>query len=239
MVGFWVGFALLIAAVAAVAHYSGSVWDIPLDVHFSGDAVARAKKSQGSGVAAAEPRTVDEFDRIHAEGASTIEVEVRDGLARTVEVRTDDNLLAAVRTDVIGRVLQISPDAGFTPSGDLHVRVTAPSLSGIHLEGANKLTLTIDSRTSIDLRSEGAARIRASGRADAVTVRGEGASSVDARDLIARSVDVRIEGAGRATVHATERLKARIEGAGVVRYAGNPSSVDREVEGIGHIGRIE
>jgi hypothetical protein len=122
---------------------------------------------------------------------------------------------------------------------ELHVKVTAPTLAGIELAGANKLTLAIESREGIELQTEGAGRIRASGRVDSATMVGAGASSIEAVDLIARAVDVRLEGAGRATVHATERLKARIEGAGLVRYAGNPSSVDKEIGGIGHISRIE
>ena len=261
MVKFWVGFALLIAAVAAVAHYIDGSMGMPFEVRLSERSGATADTgvtgvtggtgisgsvardavtgSVRSSVRASQSRTVDEFTRIHAEGASAIEVEVREGLPRSVEIRTDENLLPAVHTDVVGGILEIVPDSGFSPRNELHIKVTAPSLAGIHLEGANKLTLAIDSRAAIELRTEGAGRIRATGRVDAVTVRGEGASSVDAGELVARSVDVRLEGAGRATVHATETLKARIEGAGIVRYAGNPSNVDKEIGGIGHISRID
>jgi hypothetical protein len=239
MVRFWVGFALFIAAVATVAHYLGAPGDRVRAAFDSGRMTSAKSAEHVSSEVATQARQVGEFTRIHAEGASVIEVEVREGLAAGVEVKTDENLLPAVHTEVIAGVLEISPDAGFKPHGDLHIKVTAPALAGIHLEGANKLTLTIHSRAPIELHSEGAVRIRAAGRVDAVTMRGEGASVVDARELIARSVDVRLEGAGRATVHATERLKARIEGAGVVRYAGNPTNVDKEVDGIGHISRIE
>ena len=231
-------FRLAGATFAAIAEYT-HVGDFAFDGHFNTPGGAGARDAGRGGGPATQARTVDEFTRIHAEGASVIEVEVREGLARSVEVRTDEGQMSGVRTEVVAGVLEISPEAGFVSINDLHVKVTAPSLAAIHLEGANKMTLAIDSRQALELHTEGAGRIRATGRVDAVTVIGEGASAVDAGELIARAADVRIEGAGRATVHATEKLKARIEGVGVVRYAGNPPSVDKEVDGIGHISRAD
>jgi hypothetical protein len=236
MVTFWVGFALLVAAVATMWHSVGAPFESTAAERHQ---VSNARSERGSGVAASQARTVEAFTRIHAEGASVIDVEVREGLAHSVEVRTDDNLLGSIRTDVVGGVLEIAPEGTFVSTQDLHVKVTAPRLAGIHLEGANTLTLAIDGQSPLDIRTEGAGRVKATGRLDALTMRSEGAGSIDAASLVARSVDVRLEGAGRASVHATEKLKARIEGAGIVRYAGNPATVDKDIGGIGHIGRID
>lgn len=237
MVKFWVAFALLVAAIGVFAHWDGP----PLGGNwfsFGGDADSE-EKTRGSGIAASEARTVGEFSRIHAEGASVIEVQVKDGLARSVEISADNNLLRLIDTDVTDGVLEISPSASFSPLGDVQVKITSPSLAGIHLEGANRLRLVIDSKSDLDLHIEGAGRVQASGNVGQLTVHSEGAGSIDAVELIARGVDVRIEGAGRATVNATESLKARIEGAGYVRYGGNPARVEKNVDGIGHISRIE
>ena len=144
-----------------------------------------------------------------------------------------------VHTEVKAGVLEISPAAGFHLFNDVHIKVTAPTLAGIHLEGANKLILDIDSANDLDLHIEGAGRIRANGRVRRLTVHSEGAGAIDAADLKAKDVEVHIEGAGRATVHATDSLKARIEGAGIVRYSGNPKSVEKDVEGIGRISRLD
>ena len=236
MVKFWVGFALLIAAIAVFSHWHGPLIGDPLDLHFSS---ARDSDERGSGVARSETRQLEAFGSIHAEGASLLEVEVKDGLAHSVEIGADDNLLQWVRTEVRAGVLEISPAVSMSPVADLKIKVTAPALSSIHLEGANRLKLDIDTTGDLDVHLEGAGRMNASGRVGRLVVRSEGAGSIEALELVARAVDVRIEGAGRADVHATESLKARIEGAGIIRYAGNPKDVDKDVEGFGRISRAE
>ena len=50
-------------------------------------------------------------------------------------------------------------------------------------------------------------------------------------------MEVSIEGAGRATVNATESLKASIDGAGIITYSGDPKKVERNIDGIGRIAK--
>jgi hypothetical protein len=56
---------------------------------------------------------------------------------------------------------------------------------------------------------------------------------------VARVVDVHIEGAGKARVNATESLKAWIEGAGVITYSGEPKTVEKTIDGIGRIKKVD
>src|SRR4051794_35924259 len=108
MVRFWVGFALVVAALAAVWHAVGApVGPVRVSID-PGIWSSKTEGETGSGVSASQARTVGAFKRIHAEGAAVIDVEVRDGLAHTVEVRSDDNLLKSVRTEVVGDSLEIS-----------------------------------------------------------------------------------------------------------------------------------
>lgn len=234
MVKFWLVLAFVIAAAGTLSHCSGTIHDHLFDVSFKSD-----RQERGSGVAASEARTVGDFTRIHSEGSIVIDVQVKDGVARTVEVRTDDNLLSMVRTEVSEGVLEIDAASGINATTDVRVKVTTPSLAGIHLEGANRLALDIDSPGDIEVHIEGAGRMRANGRVGKLTVHSEGAGTIEAADLVAKSVDVTIEGAGRASVNATQALKARIEGAGIVRYAGNPASVEKTVDGIGRISQLD
>ena len=154
-------------------------------------------------------------------------------------MKTDDNLLSMVQTAVEDGVLEISPFAGIDSTNDVHIKVTTPSLEAIHLEGANRLVLDIDTTRDIEVHIEGAGRMRAKGRVGKLTVHSEGAGTIDAAELVAKAVDVTIEGAGRASVHATQSLKARIEGAGLVRYGGNPPNVEKTIDGIGHISQVD
>ena len=234
MVKFWLVFAFVVATVGTLSQCRGRFLDYPFDVTFGSD-----RQALGSGVSAAETRTVGDFTRIHAEGSVVIDVQVKEGVARTVEVKTDDNLLSMVHTEVLDGVLEIVAVNGIDAINDVHIKVTTSSLEAIHLEGANRLALDIDSAGEIDVHIEGAGRMRATGRVGKLTVHSEGAGTIEAADLVAKSVDVHIEGAGRATVNATHALKARIEGAGLVRYAGNPPKVEKNIDGIGRISQVD
>ena len=235
MVKFWVGFALIVAAIATLSHCDSVVTGRPFDVHFN---FGSGSGERGSGVARTETRQVAEFRSIHAEGVGTLDVEVKAGqTGRSLEITTDDNLLGLVTTDVRDGVLEVTQVTNFSPRSDLRLKVSVPALAGIHLEGANRLNLNIDSPADFDLHMEGAGRVKAAGKVGRLSLHSEGAGNIDAAELVASEVDVRIEGAGKARVNATESLKARIEGAGVITYSGDPKMVEKNIEGIGRIGK--
>lgn len=233
MVKFWVGFALLVAAIATLSHCDSSAVDNPFAFGIHLD---HGHGESGSGVARSESRDLGEFSSIHAEGAGTLDVEVKTGASgHTVELTADDNLLALVGTEVRNGVLEFGPTASISPSSGMRLKVSVPALTGIHLEGANHLNLNIDSPDEFDLHIEGAGRVKAVGKVGKLILRSEGAGTVDASELVAASVDVSIEGAGKATVNATQSLKASIEGAGIITYWGDPKNVERNIDGIGRI----
>jgi len=237
MVKFWVGFALLIAAFATVSYWSPSGLGSPGDFHLS---VGGGSGERGSGVAKTESRQVGEFSSIHAEGAGTLDVEVGPGkTGRTVEVSTDDNLIDLITTEVRDGVLEVSAVGSISPRSDLRLKVAVPALAGIHLEGANRLNLRIDTPGNFDLHIEGAGRVRAAGKVGTLTLHSEGAGDVEANELVAGTVDVQIEGAGKARVNATDNLNAKIEGAGLITYSGDPKNVQKAIDGFGRIRKAE
>ncbi|MEO8136992.1 MAG: DUF2807 domain-containing protein [Betaproteobacteria bacterium] len=237
MVKFWVVFALIVAAVASLSHCDGLVASSPFDFGFN---VGHASGERGSGVARSETRNIGDFQRIHVSGSETLVVEVVPGAAGgTLEVSADDNLLAFIQTEVRDGTLEIGPTASISTGSAIRVRVAIAALEGVHLEGANKLNLKIDSAKPFELHIEGAGRVIATGKVPAFTVHSEGAGTIDAQDLVAGTVDVHIEGAGRAKVHAAEVLRAHIEGAGMVTYKGEPKTVEKNIEGVGRISRAD
>ena len=235
MVKFWVGFALLVAAIGTLSHCDSPAVGYPFNMHFN---FGHHDGQSGSGVARTESRNLGEFSSIHAEGMGTLDVEVRSSLtSRSVELTSDDNLIGLLATEVRDGVLEVTPTVNISPSTGMRLKVSVPSLAGIHLEGANHLNLNIDSPGEFTLHIEGAGKVKAAGKVGSLIIHSEGAGTIDAAELVAGTVDVRIEGAGRARVNATETLKASIEGAGVITYSGDPKTVDRNIEGIGRIAR--
>lgn len=237
MVRFWVGFALIVATLASLSHCETFAGATPFDFRFN---FGSGSNQRGSGIAKSESRELAEFTGIHAEGAGTLDVEVRRGLSsRTITLSTDDNLLSQISTEVVDGILEVSPLVSISPIFGMKLKVAVPSLSNIHLEGANDLNLTIDSPDDFTLHIEGAGKIKANGRVGRLTVHSEGAGSIDAANLVATDVDVHIEGAGKARVNVTGTLKAHIEGAGLVTYAGEPKTVEKIIEGIGRIRKAD
>jgi hypothetical protein len=57
---------------------------------------------------------------------------------------------------------------------------------------------------------------------------------VQAENLEARDVGIRISGSGDAKVHATETLQVTIAGSGDVRYRGQPK-VTKKISGSGDV----
>lgn len=198
MVKFWVGFALIVAAIASLSHCDSTVTGSPFNLHFT---FGSGSGERGSGVARSETRPIGDFQGIHVEGAGTLDVEVKSGQTEpSLEISADDNLLSLITTEVKDGVLEVSPAVSLSPRSGLRLKVVVPALAGIHLEGANYLNLNIVSPADFDLH---------------------------------------IEGAGKAKVNATERLKAHIEGAGVVTCSGEPKKVEKNIEGIRRISKTD
>lgn len=237
MVKFWVGFALVVAALGSLSYCDSAIPGNPLGWRHS---FGSSASERGSGVTKSEIRTVGEFQSIHADGAGTLDVAVKAGQTeRSVEITTDDNLLHLITTEVREGVLEVSSVGSISPQADLRLKVSVPALAGIHLDGANRLNLNIESPADFDLHIEGAGRVKAAGNVGNLTLHSEGAGNIDAAQLVARGVDVHIEGAGKAKVNATESLKATIEGAGVITYSGEPKTVEKNIEGIGRIKKAD
>ena len=236
MVRFWVTFALIVAAIGAVSHLDAFALINPFSLNLSASSFSGER---GSGVTKSETRKVTAFTRIHAAGVGVLDVDVKPGNAGgTLEISADDNLLGFFSTEVVDGILEVTQTANLSPKSRLGLRVSVPALEAIHLEGANTLNLTIESTGEFELHLEGAGRARISGKVGTFSVHSEGAGSVDASELVAKEVEVTLEGAGKARVHATEAMRGRIEGAGVISYAGDPKTVEKVIEGVGRISRV-
>jgi hypothetical protein len=239
MVKFWVTFALIVAAIGALSQLHAFSFFNPFGLNLSVGSSSGGGE-RGSGVQKSEIRKVGAFSKVHAEGSGVLDIDVKTGNpGGTVEISADDNLLGFFSTQVVDGVLEIQQTASMSPRSRLGIRLAVPSLEAVHLEGANTLNLTIDSTGPLEVHLEGAGRVRASGKVGTLAVHSEGAGSVDASELVASTVEVTIEGAGKARVHASDTLKARIEGAGTIAYLGNPKTVERQIDGIGRISKAD
>src|SRR4051812_44016070 len=97
---FWVGFALLGAAIGGLSSIDALAWINPFRLNLTS---ASFGGEQGSGAGKTEVRKVGRFASIHADGAGSLDVDVRPGNAGgSLEISADDNLLGFFSTEVVG-----------------------------------------------------------------------------------------------------------------------------------------
>jgi ribosomal protein S25 len=119
--------AIVLGAVVAVLILSSGC-----DISFTG--------TQGSGVAATQNRTIDDFDAISVSGFGNVNVVVGEG--KSVIVTVDDNLIDMVRTEVDGSELKIFTSGSIRSNLGLDVQVTVPVLDRVEVSGVANLTAT-------------------------------------------------------------------------------------------------
>ena len=103
----------------------------------------------------------------------------------------------------------------------------------IDVEGGANMNMQLTANELIT-KAEGGVNIDLEGVADYFKVETEGASNIDADHLKARIVKCSVTGVGNATVYATEKLDAYLEGVGKIGYRGDPK-INKHVNGIGAI----
>jgi len=102
------------------------------------------------------------------------------------------------------------------------------------VSGAGEVTLTDLKVNSLDVNLSGAGSIQASGSAASLDVNISGFGEFKGSDLQSQTANVRITGAGSATVWAVKNLEAHISGAGDINYYGDPT-VDESISGAGNV----
>lgn len=188
---------------------------------------------EGSGVAREETRPVAPFTELAVDGVFAVRVLV--GPSQQVAIRGDDNILPYIRTTVRNGRLSVSSDRSLCIRTDLRLEIHVPSLTAFASNGTVDLTVTgiHGPRFSLTLGGSGAAAL--SGRCERFEALLAGAGDLEAGELEAGQVSVRLTGAGDASVFAAERLEAAITGMGTITYAGEPDEIHQDISGLGDV----
>ena len=192
-----------------------------------------ANALQGSGTSKTEDREVTEFDSIVLYGAGTVNVSL--GESPKLTVSADDNLLELIESKVEEGQLKIKPTESISAKSDLVYEITTNSLTKLVVDGAAKVNLNDVKGSDLTLEVNGAASASGSGEVDQLTIATKGASSVKLQELHAKTLNVKLAGAGSATVFASESVDAEIAGVGSIIVHGNPADVNKQVNGLGTI----
>ena len=186
----------------------------------------------GSGVVASEERPIGDFDQIVLQGAMNIETVT--GVEPKLTVEADDNLLEIITTEVQGTKLVVSTRENYRSSLGVTVRLTAPAVRSLVLNGSGNITATDVSGPDFEGTINGSGNIAATGSVSDLRATIAGSGNLDLSRLEAKNAVVSIAGSGSVNVHATDTLDATIAGSGDIVYHGQPK-VKQTIRGSGSI----
>jgi len=188
---------------------------------------------QGSGIAAAQTRTVAGFSRLDLAGSNNVTVVV--GAPQSVVVRADSNLISHVTTQVVGGTLVIGDTGSFTRRAPMSVEVSVPSLTTLNLSGDGQISVTGINVPRLAVTVSGSGLLSAAGTATQLDVTLSGDGQAQLFQLTARDVHAVVTGSGLIQVNATTSLDAAVPGTGAIVYSGNPPQVTTSVTGTGAV----
>ena len=249
-----VGGAVLAVIFAPQLGWAGSVpfgWNFDLGDEIGGSI-------RGSGVIESETRELDEFTELALNYPA--KVTIVQGDEYSIEITGDDNLLSQISTEVDGDTLFVrneerSWSKRVRPSEGLVIELTVVDMNRVDINSAGQLIVdgfeTKDFKITVggagDITLEelnvrnlaitlgGAGSVYASGSADSLDVSINGFGEFNAGDLEAQKASVTINGSGSTTLWAVDGLDISINGAGNVRYYGDPANVRESINGAGNV----
>ncbi len=190
---------------------------------------------EGSGIAKTEQRQVPSFDAITVGGSLDVNIECQK--KQGVEITGDDNILPYIITKVNGNTLSITSNGSFCPKTPLKANISVDNTEKISASGAHDVSISNVHNKKITFHLDGSGNVRASGTTGEFTIKINGSTELDAKDLKSEEVSISINGAANAVVYASRKLQANISGAGDISYYGNPKEVSQEILGVGDIVR--
>ena len=187
---------------------------------------------KGDGSITSTNRPIADFSALVVSGA--YQIQWSSGKP-ALTISTDQNLLPLITTSVSGDSLRIDWQENLRPTKGIKIVVSSASLKDVQLNGAVSLTASNLSGQDLKLESNGASSIIVDGSVTNLDANLSGASRLNGVPLHTQTASVSLNGASYADVTVTETLNASISGAGVLTYAGNPKSVEKNVNGVGRI----
>ena len=214
--------------------------------------VVGGESVSGSGTIIEQERNVSEFNRVHLKGSG--KVFLSRGKMQLLKIKTDDNIMPLIETDVSGKKLTVSHGKHHLRPTVFEVFITVENLEGVAISGSGDVTgadrfaaetfyteisgsgdIVMEVETGrLESKISGSGDILLSGKAEDYTASISGSGKINAFDMQANNVSVKISGSGDCRVSASESLDAKISGSGDVYYKGRPK-INTHISGSGSL----
>ncbi len=208
---------------------------------------------KGNGEIVREKRSTGDFDGLRIAG--NFEVILKESNQPFIEINTDENLLDFIDTEVSSGILRVTQEKKLISRSKIRIIIYYEELKEIRAMGAaliknedylssDDLEIIMEGAGAIDLKImsdkllvelSGAGVISLAGEVQEQELNLMGAGKLEAFDLDSKDCDVTVGGLGGAEINVTEKLNAKIEGIGSIRYDGQPKDINTEIKGLGRI----
>lgn len=186
---------------------------------------------EGDGVAARDQREVKALPALDVSGS--LPVEVRVGLAPSLVVEADSNLLPLIRTETQGDTLRIYSEKSLRSRTPLRIVYTTPRLSEVRASGATRVEVSDLNGAPLDVRKSGSSELRLAGRVGSLNARSSGSGLLDASRLQSDGIDATLSGSSRMRLGQVKGDHARMElsGSSSFEASGAVRSLSARVSG--------
>jgi hypothetical protein len=205
-----------------------------------------------SGNVISETREVGSFSGISLRSSGKILL--KSGGSQPISIKSDDNILALLKTEVKNGTLVIYLDECVTGRRTLEIevfmdRIKELSISGsgeivgldefkgddveLNISGSGDILVSLDA-DNLESSVSGSGTITITGKMDEHKLHISGSGDIYARDLSSETASAFISGSGSCQIHVRDELDAHISGSGTVEYSGSPK-VKSSVSGSGKV----
>ncbi len=190
---------------------------------------------KGDGKLTTAQRNVASFNTIEVAGNYNLTVGGKN--TKLISIRTDSNLLSYIKTYVKDGTLHIRTKDKYqlNPTNRLNVHVSTRELKKIISSGANTITAVNVNASKLKIKLSGEATLNLSGKANVLQLQTSGMSKINAKNLIAKEVDVKTTGDSKANVYASDAIKIKTSGNSQIVYYGNPGRVTQHLSGTSDV----
>jgi hypothetical protein len=207
---------------------------------------------KGSGEVLTEERQLPEFRTIKLKGIGR--VLLNQGQTHSIGIRTDDNIMPLIETEVHADQLVISQGNYNLRPTTLEFNITVAHLKGIAISGSGEvigksrfvsedffakvsgsgdMSLELEV-VALETKISGSGSMNLSGQTNRHDASISGSGKINAFDLQTQNVSLKVSGSGDCKVNASETLDARISGSGDVFYKGHPR-ITSKISGSGSL----
>jgi len=193
---------------------------------------------KSSGKIVSEVKSLAPFTALAVEGA--LDVEVRRGAASRITISADKNVIDYVLINVSNGKLSAGLKENCIFDSRIKLLIESPVLARMDFSGAGNIVINDAAGEKLEIFAENAAGdLVVSGKVKDLTLKINGAVTVDAGKLIVQNAEVDAQGASTVTVNVQNSLNAKAAGAATVRYCGTPKELKEQTSGAASLENIK